>query len=270
VREWVVRQDGRAALREALRAPAESAFPAGEFVGQESFMPASEIRELARRAGIGPDVPVLDLCCGVAGPGRLITAETRCAYLGVDGSAEAIGLARASAGDLPCRFEQRDVPPLPEGRYAVALLLETMLAFPDKRSLCSAVASALEPNGRFGFTVEAGRALTAAERADMPDADTVWPVELPDLVRLLGEAGLTITWQRECTGTHLKTATALLQSYRAWSAEISRRIGRAALTDLIAAHELWCDWLGSGRIRKYAVVAARRPRRAAPAAEQPT
>jgi SAM-dependent methyltransferase len=252
-----VRQNERASFYEAFHAAGQSAFPAEEFVGQESFMPASEIRELARRAAIGPGVSVLDLCCGVAGPGRLITAELGCEYLGVDHSADAIKVARALAGNLPCRFEQRHLPPLPGGRYAVVLLLETMLAFPDKRSLLTHAARALEPNGRFAFTFEEGQPLTPAERQQMPHADTVWPVELRELELLLRGADLAITWQHECTVTHLEIAGALLRSFRALEAEISVKIGSAALADLINAHELWCDWLQSGRIRKFAVVAAR-------------
>jgi len=255
-RDQVVRRDERASRYEALQAAGESAFPAGEFVGQESFMRASEIRELAQRAGIGPGVSVLDLCCGVAGPGRFITSELGCEYLGVDCSAGAIEIARSLAGDLSCRFEERNLPLLPGGRYPVILLLETMLAFPDKRALLTGVARALEPNGRFAFTVEEGRPLSTAERQQMPDADTVWPIELAQLQHLLGEAGLAVTWQHDCSVTHRQIAEALVRSFRVFSAEISRRIGQRALADLITAHELWCDWLESGRIRKFAFVAA--------------
>jgi SAM-dependent methyltransferase len=153
-------------------------------------MPASEIREFARRrAGIGPGVSVVDLCCGVARPGRLITAELGCAYRGVDYSAGAIEIARALAGELPCGFEQRRLLPLPGGRYDGILLLETLMAFPDKRSLLKDVACGLEPNGRFAFTAEEGRPLTSPERQRMPDADTVWPVELGDLELLLRRSG---------------------------------------------------------------------------------
>ena len=128
-------------------------------------MRASEIRTLARRARVGPGVSVLDLCCGVAGPGRMITAESACRYLGVDCSASALATARERAGDLPCRFEQAQLPPLPAGRFEVVLLLETMLAFPDTEALAGEVARALEPGGRFAFTVEGGRPLTQPERA---------------------------------------------------------------------------------------------------------
>jgi SAM-dependent methyltransferase len=253
-----VRQDERAPFTTALRRAREAAYPPGEHVGQESFMRAGEIRDLARRAGIGPGVPVLDLCCGVAGPGRLITAELGCRYLGVDSSAGALDLARELAGDLPCRFEQATVPPLPGGRFEVVLLLETMLAFPDKRALLGGVAGVLQPGGRFALTVEAGPPLTPRERTGMPDADTVWLVELDELLALLSEAGFPGVSYRERTSSHLATATALLRAFRADSAAIARGIGSRATAELLAAHEVWCDWLGSGRVRKFEVVAEKR------------
>src|SRR6202020_2369464 len=175
------RQDQRAPLLTALERARATAYPAGEYVGQESFMRAAEVRRLAHQARVGPGVPVLDLCCGVAGPGRMITAESRCHYLGVDHSASALATARRLAGKLLCRFEQAHLPPLPEGRFEVVFLLETMLAFPDKDALMAQVAGALEPGGRFAFTVEEGRALTRQERALMPGADTVWLIDLAEL-----------------------------------------------------------------------------------------
>ena len=137
-------------------------------------MTAAEIRALAGRAGIGPGVAVLDLCCGVAGPGRFVTGELGCDYLGVDASASAVALARDRAAGLPCRFAVAQVPPVPDGTFDVVLLLETMLAFPDKDALLHAIGAALAPGGRFAFTLEEGAPLTDAERAAMPDADTVW------------------------------------------------------------------------------------------------
>ncbi len=239
----------------ALGRAQATAYPAGEYVGQESFMRAAEIRRLAHQARVGPGVAVLDLCCGVAGPGRMITAESGCRYLGVDQSASALATARQLAGELPCRFEQAHLPPLPEGRFEVVLLLETMLAFPDKEALVEEVARTLEPGGRFAFTVEEGRPLTRQERSRMPAADTVWPVELAELTDVLGNAGLAVTWQQEYSSAHHAVATALLRCYRADSAQIAGQIGEQATAELITSHQLWSDWLGSGRVRKFAMVA---------------
>src|SRR5581483_12171840 len=132
---------------EALRRARVSAYPAGEFVEQESFMRASEIRAVARRAGIAPGVSVLDLCCGVAGPGLLITRELGCTYLGVDYSSSAIDIARERASDLPCRFEVMRIPPIPPGPFDVVVLLETLLAFADKDALLGEIAGALSTGG---------------------------------------------------------------------------------------------------------------------------
>src|SRR5258707_1315387 len=146
---WV-KQDQRAPFVAALERAREAAYPSGEYVGQESFVLADEIRELAGRAGIGPGVSVLDVGCGVAGPGRLIPAE---------------------------------------------------------------------------------------------------------MTDLLADVGLTITWQSECTKFHAATAAALLDAYRGDAARIADHVGARGLDELVAAHELWADWLSSGRIRKFAIVA---------------
>jgi ubiquinone/menaquinone biosynthesis C-methylase UbiE len=218
-------------------------------------MRAAEVRRLAHQAQVGPGVSVLDLCCGTAGPGRMITAESGCHYLGIDHSASALATARQLAGKLPCRFEQAHLPPLPQGRFEVVFLLETMLAFPDKDALASEVARVLEPGGRFAFTVEEGRPLTQQERAQMPAADTVWPIELAELTGVLRNAGLAVTWRQEHSSAHHAIATALLRCYRADSPQIAGQIGKHATAELITAHQLWSDWLGSGRVRKFAMVA---------------
>jgi len=218
-------------------------------------MRAAEVRRLAHQARVGPGVSVLDMCCGVAGPGRMIMAESGCQYLGVDHSASALATARQLAGNLPCRFEQAHLPPLPEGRFEVVFLLETMLAFPDKDALIGEVARVLQPGGRFAFTVEEGRPLTQRERARMPAADTVWPIELAELTGVLRNAGLTVIWRQEYSSSHHAIATALLRCYRAESLQIAGQIGTQATAELIAAHQLWSDWLGSRRVRKFAIAA---------------
>jgi SAM-dependent methyltransferase len=213
----------------------------------EGFMTADELRALAARAGVGPGVSVLDLCCGIAGPGRLLTRELGCEYLGVDASETAIATARERAADLPCRFAVARVPPLPAGTFDVVLLLETMLAFEDKDALVQAVAAALRPGGRFAFTLEEGAPLTAAERAAMPGGDTVWLTPLDELTASLERSGLAVTWLEDHSRAHRATAHALAGAYE-------RAGGR---DDLVAAHRLWVEWLDAGRVRKLAILAER-------------
>jgi SAM-dependent methyltransferase len=221
-------------------------------------MRASEIAALAERAGIAPGVAVLDVCCGVAGPGRFLARELGCRYLGVDSSESAIGIARTRAGGLPCRFEVGRVPPLPRGTFDVVLLLETMLAFPDKETLVAEVARALPRGGRFAFTLEEGRPLTGAEQALMPDADTVWLTPLAEVEALLDRAGFAVRGRDDLSAAHRSAADALGAAFLADAKAIAAAVGRRALDELVAAHRLWSDWLATGRVRKIAVVAERR------------
>jgi SAM-dependent methyltransferase len=231
-----------------------AAYPPGEFVEQESFMSAGEIVDMARQAGVQTGVSVLDLCCGIAGPGRFITQELGCTYLGVDLSDSAIEIARERAGDLPCRFEVARIPPLPAGSFEVVLLFETMLAFPDKERLLRAISGALTTGGRFAFTLEEGLPLTGAERARVPDADTVWLTPLPDMLACLDRAGLVVRWGEDCSRSHRAMVDSLSASFAGDAANIAAQIGCGALDELLAAHRLWSEWLRDGRVRKLAFV----------------
>jgi SAM-dependent methyltransferase len=250
-----VKQDDRVPFVQALRRSREAACPPGEYVEQESFMRASEIRALADAAGIAPGVTVLDLCCGVAGPGRFVARELGCSYLGVDYSASAIGIARVRAGGLPCRFEVARVPPLPPGSFDVVLLLETMLAFREKEPLLQGISRALTAGGRFAFTLEEGPPLTESERRCMPDADTVWLTPLDEMGTLLERVGLIVCRQDDCSPSHRAMADSLIDAFAADATAIAAQIGRRALDDLLVAHRLWSDWLKTGRVRKIAFVA---------------
>ena len=250
-------QDERRPFVEALQHARESAYAPGEYVEQESFMGASEIRALAERAGIVAGTAVLDVCCGVAGPGRLLTRELDCSYLGVDSSASAVDIARERARGLPCRFVVAQVPPLPPGGFDAVLLLETMLAFRDKEPLVEGISRALAPGGRFAFTVEEGMPLTESERARMPDADTVWLTPLDEVHALLARADLVVPWQEDWSPSHRAVAESLTDAFAADAPAIASQIGRRALDELLTAHRLWSQWLASGRVRKIAVVAER-------------
>lgn len=217
-------------------------------------MRAGEIRALAERAGIASGVSVLDLCCGVAGPGRFITSELGCTYLGLDLSASAIEIARERAGDLPCRFEVSRIPPLPPGPFDVVLLLETMLAFADKEPLLREVSRVLATGGRFAFTLEEGAPLTEAEREQMPDADTVWLTPLEEMLASLERVGLIVRSQEDCSRSHRAVADSLIDAFSADGAEIAAQIGRQALDELVAGHRLWSAWLEERRVRKIAFV----------------
>jgi SAM-dependent methyltransferase len=250
-----MRQDERDPFVDALHRARVAAYPPSEFVEQESFMRASEIQALADQAAIAPGISVLDLCCGIAGPGRFITRRLGCTYLGVDYSPSAIELARRRADHLPCQFEVSRIPPIPSGQFDVVLLLETMLAFPEKGPLLQQISTALASGGRFAFTVEEGLPLTELERATMPDADTVWLIPLPEMLSCLQQAGFVVRWQEDWSRSHRAIADSLLSAFASDAPDIAAQIGHRALEELLVAHRLWSDWLRDGRVHKVALVA---------------
>ncbi len=72
---------------------------------------------------------------------------------------------------------------------------------------------------------------------------------------MLHKAELSVIWRQECSSSHRAIATALLRCCRADSLQIAGQVGSQAAADLITAHQLWIYWLGSGRVRKFALVA---------------
>jgi sarcosine/dimethylglycine N-methyltransferase len=250
-----VKQDERTPFVRALYRARVAAYAPDEFVEQESFMRAGEILELAQRAGIGPAVSVLDLCCGIGGPGRFITRELGCDYLGVDYSADAIDIARRRAGDLPCRFEVARIPPIPAGPFDVVILLETLLAFAEKEPLLREISGALGVGGRFACTFEAGLPLTESERDQMPDADTVWLIPIEEMLASLERVGLVVRSQDDLTESHAAVAESLTEAFVADADQIAAEIGDRASEELLRAHRLWSHWLRAGRVRKIALVA---------------
>lgn len=249
--------DGWAGPDRVLWEARRAAFAPGEFVGQEGFAGAGEIRWLAERSGIGPGVSVLDVCCGMGGPGLFIARELGCDYLGVDADARAVRRAcqRAAEERVGARFELMTVPPLPAGTFDVVLLLETLLAFRAKAALFRVVSSALPTGGRFALTVEEGLPLSADERLAMPDSDTVWLTPFPELEVHLERAGLEVREVVDRTDAHQEVVDALVQGYVGAASELVDGAGVGVVDGLITGHRLWSSWLAGGRVRKLAVVA---------------
>jgi hypothetical protein len=130
-----------------------------------------------------------------------------------------------------------------------------MLAFPRKEPLLREICGVLTAGGRFAFTLEEGAGLTEAERARMPDADTVWLTPLPTLLDCLERVGLVVRWQQDCSQPHRAMADSLIDAFEADARNIAAHIGHGALAELLAGHRLWSEWLREGRVRKFALVA---------------
>lgn len=235
------------------------AYGAGEYVGQESFVRASEVRALAAAMGVEAVSTVLDLCCGTGGLARHLAASFGCRVIGIDRSATAAGLAQRSAahGSGPTRtsFLAADALRLPfTGPFDAVLLLETLLAIPDKAALLAEVQRVLRPMGRFGLTLEAGRPLDQVERQALGAGQLVWLVPVEAFIAQASKHRFRLIRQEDHTALHAATVQRLLRTYEQHRAELIAQIGRAPGERLIADHQAWAGWLADGRVRKFAMV----------------
>jgi hypothetical protein len=79
--------------------------------------------------------------------------------------------------------------------------------------------------------------------------------------------GLQPTRVEECSASHQAMVDALIGAFLAEQSAITAHIGRRALDELLAAHQLWSDWLRNGRVRKFAIVAGKSGGSAGPMCE---
>jgi len=91
----------------------------------------------------------------------------------------------------------------------------------------------------------------------MPDADTVWLVPREELVGVLHRVGLQVGWESDYSASHLDVAASMTAALTEDASYIAAHVGQRALDELIAAHQLWTDWLKEGRVRKLAFVATK-------------
>ena len=252
----------RARVAAALRQARDEGYGPDGNVGQESFVTPTELIMLAGAVGVAAGVAVLDACCGNGGLTLHLARETGCRVVGVDNAPEAVRLAVAAAATrgLAGRadFVVADAIRLPFAhQFDAALLLETMLAIEDKARVLRELHRLLRPGGRVGLTLEAGPPLTPDERRGMPEGDAIWLITEDDFRALLHAAGFRLRQVVDRTAAHVDLARRLSTAFARHRDAIAADLGADRRDDILAAHARWVHWLGSGRVRKLALVAER-------------
>lgn len=240
-----------------------AAFPVSEYAGQQGFMPASEILALASAAGATGLSAVLDCCCGPGAAALMIAEHFGCRVFGIDKSGAAIRRAQSLAAGRRLQtatcFSVADALHLPFGAFSfdIVLLLETLLAFEGKGALFGEMARVLETGGRFAFSAEVGRPLTAAERSLLPGGD-VYLSTGEEVRRLLEGAGLHLLMEEDCTAAHARVARRFAQALAGRREALRAEIGQSYWEHLHASAARWAEWLKGGRVHKLLVLAEKR------------
>jgi cyclopropane fatty-acyl-phospholipid synthase-like methyltransferase len=209
----------------------------GEDVGQHSWVSADELRDDARRLGLGPAQRILDLGSGPCGPLAFLIATTGCSGLGLELSPSAIGAGYARAKELGLeeRFsahlaDLNDELPSGLGTFDVALAVDAVLHLRDRRMLFREVGKILRPAGRFLLT-DAAVATGAVSSEELrlrslhgytQFVPTGWNE------RLLEEAGFHVVETEDRTESVVRNAAGRLAAIQNHKDELERLSGVAS------------------------------------------
>ena len=114
-------------------------------------------RALARFAGLGPGLHVLDVGCGIGGPARTLAAEFGADVVGVDLTLGFVAAARRLSAQLGLdgvtRFVHGSATALPVADASVDVVWSQnmLMNVPDKARFAAEVARVLKPGGCFAF-----------------------------------------------------------------------------------------------------------------------
>jgi SAM-dependent methyltransferase len=177
-----------------------AAYPPGEFVEQESFMRASEIRELAERAGIAPGTRVADFCAGLGGPARYLAHRYGADVTGIELTPARVKGANELTKLVGLQDKVRVIEgnvmavPLPDASVDVVMSQEAFLHVPDKGKALREAHRILRPGGRLAFT-------DWVAHQPFSDADTklMWAgmavtgqFDMPSYIALIESCGFTV------------------------------------------------------------------------------
>ena len=223
-------QDERAPFVRALQRARVPAYAPGEFVEQESFMRAAEIRALAGQAGIAPGGVCRTCAAELPGPdGSSLRSWVAPIWAWTLAPAPLISHVRAPATFPVASRSHESLHPSRPVRRGAPVRDHARLS--RQGDVLEEISRALTTGGRFAFTMEEGLPLTEAERESMPDADTVWLTPLQEMLTCLERVGMRVRWQDDCSRSHRAVADSLINAFAADATDIAGQIGRRALEE---------------------------------------
>ena len=151
----------------------------------------------------GAEDSVLDLGCGIGGPGRFLVDRFGCSVIGVDllplrvELAEALTAMTGMDDRVSYRVEDATDLHLPARSFAQVWMLDVSMHIRNKRALFTEIARVLQPGGLMVMHEQTGP-LPPAMRPVMRQAPYIAP-SLPQLIRYVEDSGLRILTWRDST-----------------------------------------------------------------------
>jgi sarcosine/dimethylglycine N-methyltransferase len=189
---------------------------------QDHFGGLEAVDVLARKAEIGPDTRVLDVCSGVGGPARYLAFHHGCRVTGLDITESrhegAIRLTRLVGLEdrVDFRLGNALAMPFADQRFDVVLGQEAFAHVPDKPRLIAECARVARPGGVIAFTDILRRpALTPETAARLEREMTFLSLEsLGGYARLLAARGCTLLERDDLSAWWTEILKQRLEMYR--------------------------------------------------------
>ena len=201
---------------------------------QDHYGGLAAVETLARRAAIGRDSAVLDVCAGLGGPARFLADRFGARVTGLDLTwprcAGARRLSTAVGLGIRVRMVNADAQQMPfrARSFTAVVSQEGLLHVPDKAGTLAECARVLVPGGRIAFTdwVATPR-LGDDERHRLGEWMAAATLQSADLYRAqLGEAGFVGVEAEDLSAEWAAILPARLAMYRAMRDDMVVRFGQ--------------------------------------------
>src|SRR5713226_3390160 len=223
---------------------------------QDHYGGLAAVDILARRAGIGAESRVLDVCAGLGGPARFLTRRFDCRVVGID-----LNLERCAAGrrlnarvslDGQVTLVRGDAQALPFQRaaFTAAVSQEGLLHVPDKAAALAECARVLLPGGRIAFSDWIAHArLGDGERRRL--AEWMAAVSLQTIAGyrdLLARAGFDGIHAEDLSAEWIGILRRRLEMYRAMREDTVTRFGQARYDEYNQLYAFFVGLVEAGKL----------------------
>lgn len=232
---------------------------------QDHYGGTGAVTALADAAAIGQGDRVLDICCGLGGPARVLAARRGCRVVGIDLTASRVAAARrlsarVGLGDrLAFAVGDAQAMPLPDGTFDAAISQEAFLHVPDKPHLMAECVRVLRPGGRLAFTDPVAlRALRPEDLARLQSGMAIAGFESADGYRALLEGQGCRVEIVDLSAEWTELLQARLAMYRSLKDKTVARFGDAHFRRWDAIYAFYVGLFAAGTLGGARIV-ARKP-----------
>jgi|SRR5690242_7647284 ubiquinone/menaquinone biosynthesis C-methylase UbiE len=236
---------------------------------QDHYGGLQAVEALARRAGIGPGMAVLDVCAGLGGPARVLAYRFGARVTGVDlthsrCAAGARLTALVRLGPL-VRHVRGDAQALPfrARTFDAAVSQEGLLHVPDKAAVLTECARVLRPGARLAFTDWIARPrLEDNERRRLFDWMAAVSLQGVDGYReMLARAGFDGILAEDLSPEWIGILQERLRMYRGLRERTVARLGRARYEEYNQLYAFFVSLVEAGKLggARFSAAAGRAP-----------